>query len=148
MYRVQTPCASAIRLTVLPFAVLLALPAPALAQEAAQLVGRWGLASYFREADAAQVAQRARGACSHPYIIARGPNGGVMLNQPDQPAKSEHVIKSSWGGKTYIGPPGEAGGPKDREFVSASQNQFVLRWVDASVGNRYGVMIFVRCGAR
>jgi hypothetical protein len=125
------------------------LPAgPAFAQTAEQLVGRWGLASYFREADAAQVARAARGACGSPYIIARGPNGGVMLNQPDQPAKSEHVIKTSWGGRAYIGPAGEAGGAKDREFVSFSDNQFVLRWIDPSVGNRYGVMVFVRCGGR
>lgn len=127
---------------------LLALPAPALAQDAAQMVGRWGLAAYFRAADAGSVAQRARGACSHPYTIARGPNGGVMLHAPDETRASEHMIKQSWGGKAFVGPPGEAGGAKDREFVSFAANQFVLRWVDPSVGNRYGVMVFVRCVGR
>jgi hypothetical protein len=124
------------------------MASPAAAQSAEQMVGRWGLAAYFRETDAGTVARAARGACSHPYIIARGPGGGVMLNQPDQPAKSEHVIKSGWTGRVTIGPPGEAGGAKDREFVSFEPNQFVLRWLDPSVGNRYGVMVFVRCGGR
>lgn len=132
----------------LVLAILVALPLPAAAQDASALVGRWGLASYFREADAAQVAQRARGACSHPYVIARGPNGGVMLNAPDEARKSEHVVKQSWTGKAFIGPQGEAGGAKDREFVSFSPNQFVLRWVDPGVAGRYGVMVFVRCGGR
>jgi hypothetical protein len=112
------------------------------------MVGRWGLAAYFRNADAALVARAARNACGSPYVIARGPGGGVMLNQPDQPAKSEHVIKTGWGGGVFVGPPGEAGGAKDRAFVSFAPNQFVLRWVDPSVGSRYGVMVFVRCGGR
>jgi hypothetical protein len=130
------------------FMVALVQADAALAQSAEQMVGRWGLAAYFRAADAELVTRAARNACGAPYIIARGPNGGVMLNQPDQPAKSEHVIKSSWGGQTYVGPAGEAGGAKDRAFVSFAPNQFVLRWVDPTVGNRYGVMVFVRCGGR
>jgi hypothetical protein len=124
------------------------LPAWAEAPSAEAMVGRWGLAAYFREADATLVTRAARGACGAPYIIARGPNGGVMLNLPDQPQKTEHVLKTSWSGKTYVGPPGQAGGPADREVVSFAPGQFVLRWVDPSVGSRYGVMVFVRCGGR
>ncbi|MCX7341849.1 MAG: hypothetical protein NT037_15260 [Hyphomicrobiales bacterium] len=122
--------------------------ATAQAQSADQLVGRWGLAAYFREADAAKVTAAARGFCNHPYVIARGPNGGVMLNQPDQPQKSEHVISSGFSGRTTIGPASDASGAKDREFVSFTPNQFVLRWREPAVGNRYGVMVFVRCGGR
>jgi hypothetical protein len=121
---------------------------PASAQSAEQMVGRWGLAAYFREADAAKVIAAARGFCSAPYVIARGPNGGVLLNQPDQPAKSEHVIRSSWSGKVTIGPADDSSGTKDREFVAFEPNRFVLRWLDPTVGNRYGVMVFVRCGGR
>lgn len=120
----------------------------ATAQSADQLVGRWGLAAYFREADAAKVTAAARGFCNAPYIIARGPNGGVMLNQPDQPQKSEHVIASSFTGRTTIGPASDTSGAKDREFVSFQPNQFVLRWLEPTVANRYGVMVFVRCGGR
>lgn len=118
------------------------------AQSADQLVGRWGLAAYFRESDAAKVTAAARGFCNQPYIIARGPNGGVMLNQPDQPQKSEHVIAGSFTGRTTIGPASDTSGAKDREFVSFQPNQFVLRWLEPTVANRYGVMVFVRCGGR
>jgi hypothetical protein len=118
---------------------------PAFAQTAEQLVGRWGLASYFREADAAQVTAAAAAQCRAPYVIAKGLGGGVMLHRPDEAKTSEHVIKSSLMGKTYIGPAGEAGGAKDREVVSFDGSKLVLRWVDDSVANRYGTMVFVRC---
>jgi hypothetical protein len=121
---------------------------PVLAQSADQLVGRWGLAAYFRESDAAKVTAAARGFCNAPYVIARGPNGGVMLNQPDQPQKSEHVIATGLIGRTTIGPASDTSGAKDREFVSFQPNQFVLRWLEPTVANRYGVMVFVRCGGR
>jgi hypothetical protein len=135
--------------SLLAAALAAALPGgAAMAQTAEDLVGRWGLASYFRDADSAQVARAARSACSAPYTIARAPGGGVLLNEPDRPAKTEHVIKTSWSGGVFIGPPGEAGGVKDRVFVSFSPDQFVLRWVDPTVANRYGVMVFVRCGRR
>ena len=117
----------------------------ALAQSADQLVGRWGLASYFREADAPRVREAAAAQCGAPYIIAKGGSGGVMLHRPDESRTSEHVVKSSLLGKSYIGPPGEAGGPKDREIVSFDGATLVLRWVDASVAGRYGTMVFVRC---
>jgi hypothetical protein len=116
------------------------------AQTADQLVGRWGLASYFREADAAKVRAAAAGQCGAPYTIARGPSGGVMLHRPDESRTSEHVVKSALLGKTYIGPAGEAGGAKDREIVSFDGRTLVLRWVEESVASRYGTMVFVRCG--
>lgn len=119
--------------------------APVLAQSADQLVGRWGLAAYFRESDAARVRAAAAGQCGAPYIIAKGPTGGVMLHRPDESRTSEHVLKSSLLGKSYIGPPGEAGGSQDREIVSFDGATLVLRWVDESVANRYGTMVFVKC---
>ncbi|AMJ59123.1 hypothetical protein [Bosea sp. PAMC 26642] len=118
---------------------------PAQAQTADQLVGRWGLASYFRDAAAPQVAAAAASQCGAPYIIGKGPSGGVMLHRPDESRTSEHVVKSSLLGKSYIGPAGEAGGAKDREIVSYDGTRLVLRWVDASVAGRYGTMVFVRC---
>lgn len=129
-------------------AILGIMTPDARAQSADQLVGRWGLAAYFRDTDAAKVTAAARGFCNQPYVIVRGPNGGVMLNQPDQPQKSEHVISSGFTGRTTIGPTSDTSGAKDREFISFSPNQFVLRWLEPSVANRYGVMVFVRCGGR
>lgn len=126
-------------------ALALLAAAPARAQTADELVGRWGLAAYFREADAAQVTAAAARQCGAPYIIARGPAGGVMLHRPDESRTSEHVVKTAMLGKSYIGPAGEAGGALDREVVSWDGTRLVLRWVDDGVARRYGTMVFVRC---
>jgi hypothetical protein len=115
------------------------------AQTADVLAGRWGLAAYFRESDAAKVASAAATACSAPYVIAKGPSGGVMLHRPDEVRPSEHLIKSGWGGKTYLSPVGESGDAKDREIVAFDGNRLVLRWLDESVAGRYGTMVFIRC---
>ncbi len=127
--------------------------APALADTpltAEALAGRWGLAAYFREADAGRVEQMARAHCGQPYTIARGRQGGVMMHLPDEAAASELAIKTSvFGGKVHIGPAGdEAGGKKDREVLRYDGRVLVLRWTEASVANRYGTMVFVRCGGR
>ena len=50
------------------------------------------------------------------------------------------------GGKNYVGPPGEAGGPQDREIVSFDGRTMVLRWMDPEVAGRYGTGVYVRCG--
>lgn len=126
-------------------AALLLWAGPALAQTADQLVGRWGLASYFRQGDAAQVKAAAAAQCGAPYVIARGPSGGVMLHRPDESRTSEHAIRSSLLGKSVIGPAGDTSGAKDREIVSFDGTTLVLRWLDESVANRYGAMVFVRC---
>jgi hypothetical protein len=126
-------------------AMLALVPAHALAFDAGELVGRWGLASYFREADAAKVAAAAASQCNAPYVIARGPNGGAMLHRPDETTASEHSVRKSWSGKTSIGPVSDTSGAKDREVVSFDGNRLVLRWLDESVAGRYGTMVFVRC---
>lgn len=132
------------RLTSAMLSVL--LPAGAVnAQSADSLAGRWGLAAYFKESDAVKVGSAAAAACSAPYVIAKGPSGGIMLHRPDETRPSEHVIKSGWGGKTYLSPVDESGSAKDREVVSFDGNRLVLRWLDESVAGRYGTMVFVRC---
>lgn len=118
---------------------------PVAAQTAEQLTGRWGLAAYFREADAAKVKAAAAGQCGAPYLIAKGPSGGVMLHSPDESKTTEHVVRSSLLGKSVIGPAGDASGAKDREIVSFDGTTLVLRWLDDSVARRYGTMVFVRC---
>ena len=135
--------ATPLRLTLAALAALAA--GPARAQSVDQFVGRWGLAAYFRESDAARVRAAAAAQCGAPYIIGKGPGGGVMLHRPDESRASEHVLKSSLLGKSYIGPAGEAGGSKDREIVSFDGATLVLRWVDQSVAKRYGTMVFVKC---
>ena len=67
------------------------------------LVGKWGLASYRKDADKARTAAQAREQCGKPYVIGKGPSGGVMMYQPDQSQAQELVVKAA-DGKTFIGP--------------------------------------------
>lgn len=121
-------------------------PVPAAtAQTAEALVGRWGLAAYFKDSDAERVAAAARAACGQPYVIGKGPSGGIMLHRPDETRPSEHQIKAGWGGKSYLSPVGEAGDAKDREILAYDGRKLVLRWLDPGVAGRYGTMVFVRC---
>src|SRR5450631_3336019 len=94
------------------------------------LVGKWGLASYQKYADSARTEKEARAQCNKPYVIARGPNGGVMLHLADQSEPTELVLKGGPGGKTYVGPAGDAGGPDDREITNVDAKSFTANWVD------------------
>lgn len=126
-----------------------AVAAPARAAFAADsLVGKWGLASYRKDADKARTETAAREQCGKPYVIGKGPSGGVMMYQADQSKPEELVVKAG-GGKTYIGPASDpAGGQLDREVVSYDTNEFVTQWVDPEVLSRYGTLVFVRCTAK
>ena len=112
------------------------------------LVGNWGLAAYHQDADRARTETQARAQCNKPFVITKGPNGGVMMYLADSATPTELVIKVG-DGKTYIGPSTDpAGGPSDRLIVSADNNEFVTQWVDPEVASRYGTMVYARCGAK
>lgn len=111
-----------------------------------ELIGRWGFTSYQNEADRARTVTVARGQCRNPYVIARGPGGGVMMHLADQRQPTELRLKGSTDGKNYIGPDGEAGGAQDREIVSFDGRVLITRYVDPDAANRYGNMVYVRCG--
>jgi hypothetical protein len=113
-----------------------------------EFIGRWGFTSYHKEADRARTVTAARRQCRHPYVIAKGPGGGVMLHLADQRQPSELRLKGGPGGKDYIGPEGEAGAPQDREIISFDGRVLITRYVDQDAANRYGNMVYVRCGAR
>jgi hypothetical protein len=127
-------------------AVTAAPPAPGIAPE--DLVGRWGLASYQKEADRSRTVAAARGQCGHPYTIARGPTGGVMLHLPDAKQPSEMRTKAGPEGRRYIGPEGPVGDPADREIVSFDGRVLMMNWIDPEVAGRYGTMVYVRCAPR
>ncbi|MBV8754905.1 MAG: hypothetical protein JO328_18780 [Hyphomicrobiales bacterium] len=123
-----------------------ALPASIPARD---LVGRWGYASYHKEADRPRTEAAARGQCGQPYVIGAGPSGGVLMHLADEAQQQELQLKGGPGGKNYVGPSGApAGDPKDREIVSFDGRVLVLRWVDPEVAGRYGTGIYVRCAAR
>ena len=110
-----------------------------------ELVGRWGFTSYHRDQDRARTEAAARGQCKNPYVIARGPNGGIMMHLADQRQPTELKLKGSASGKQFIGPAGEAGMAEDREIVSFDGRVLITRFVDPDAANRYGNMIYVRC---
>lgn len=115
------------------------------AYNADQLVGRYGLAAYQRDEDRTRTEAEARQQCRQPYEIVKGPNGGVVMHLADQSAPEELQLKGLAGGKTFIGPEGEAGGEQDREIVSFDGRILVLRWVSQEIASRYGTAIYVRC---
>jgi hypothetical protein len=113
-----------------------------------EVVGRWGLAAYHKEADRPRTETQARNQCKNPYVITKGPSGGLMMHLADQPQPQELHLKGGPGGKNYVGPDGEAGGPGDREVVLFTGRVMVLRWMNQEVAGRYGTSVYVRCGAR
>ncbi|MCC7346421.1 MAG: hypothetical protein IT538_03390 [Variibacter sp.] len=121
-------------------------PAPGIATE--DLVGRWGFASFQREADRGRTTNQARGQCGNPYVINRGPGGGVLMHLPDTAAPVELRTKGGPDSRRYIGPEGPAGDPLDREIVSFDGRIMVLRWIDPEVAGRYGTSVYVRCAPR
>jgi hypothetical protein len=110
------------------------------------LVGKWGLAAYHRDTDRPRTEKEAHAQCSNAYVIAKGPNGGVMMHLADEKEKTEIVLKSG-GGKTYLGPAGEAPLAEDREVLSIEPNVLIMRYMDPDVAARYGTSIYVRCSA-
>jgi hypothetical protein len=123
------------------------VPAAPASIPAQELVGRWGYASYHQEADRARTEAAARGQCNQPYVIGRGPSGGVIMHLADSAQPSELILKGG-GGKDYVGPKDEpAGGIHDRQIVSFVGRVMILRFVDPEVAGRYGTGVYVRCGS-
>ena len=121
-------------------------PAPGIASE--DIVGRWGFASFHKDADRGRTTTQARSQCGNAYVINRGPGGGVLMHLPDQGAPVELRTKGGSDGKRYLGPEGQAGEPLDREIVTFDGRVMVLRWVDQEVAGRYGTSVYVRCAPR
>mgnify|MGYP003393837737 CR=1 FL=1 len=115
------------------------------AYNADQLAGRYGLAAYQRDEDRTRTEAEARQQCRQPYEIAKGSSGGVIMHLADQSQPQELQLKGLAGGKTFIGPEGEAGGDQDREVVSFDGRILVLRWVSTEIASRYGTAVYVRC---
>ena len=120
--------------------------APAITSD--QLVGKWGLASYHRDSDRDRTIKEAKSQCNKPYVIDKGPSGGVMMYLADQKEKSELVLKAGKDGVTYLGPPGDAGTADDRTVSNIDANSFTTIWVDPDNAGRYGTMVYERCGKR
>jgi len=110
------------------------------------LVGRWGLAAYHKDADRARTEVAARGQCSNAYTIGRGPTGGVLMHLADARETQELRLKLGTDQKIYLGPDGPAPDSRDREVVTFDGRVLITRWVDPEIATRYGTSIYVRCG--
>jgi hypothetical protein len=113
-----------------------------------EIVGRWGLAAYHKPEDRARTENAARGQCKQPYVIGKGPTGGVIMHLADEATPQELRLKGSQSGKNYIGPEGPAGSEKDREIVSFDGRVLTTRFIDPDANSRYGTMVYVRCAPR
>ena len=114
-----------------------------------QLVGKWGFAAYHKDEDRARTIKEASAQCNRPYVIDKGPTGGVMMNLADQKELSELFLVGGPTGQTYLGPQGAAaGGPDDRIVTNVDANSFTTVWVDPENVSRYGTSVYVRCGKR
>jgi hypothetical protein len=112
-----------------------------------EVVGRWGYGSYHNDTDRARTEAAARGQCGQPVVINRGPGGGVLMYLADSAQLQELYLKGAAGNRNFIGPPGPAGGPQDREVVTFDGRVMLLRWMNPEVQTRYGTGVYVRCGA-
>lgn len=135
----------------LAFALLGVLAAtPAAAQTAEQFIGRWGFVSYWNEEDRAKSITGARGECGNPYVINRGPNGGPMMHGADAAAPTElEILRAN--GKVYLVTPDDNNAITSlttRELVYFDENTFITRYVVEEAHQRYGQMVYARCGAR
>lgn len=89
----------------------------------------------------------ARNQCSKPFFIRAGSRGGLLMLTADQNQPQELVLKADAGGRNYIGPEGAPGGMQDREILSFDGRVLEMKWMDPEVESRYGMGVYVRCGA-
>ncbi len=121
--------------------IALLLSAGALhAFDTADMVGRWGVASYFEEKDAARMAVVASSACVQPYVINKGAKGGAVMFSAFQGRPVEVKVEGDRV-RALSGDDGE-----DKLLIRAEQRLFVLRYANGEAAQKYGAMIFVRCG--
>lgn len=121
--------------------------APQFALTADDLVGKWGLASYRVDQDRARTEAAAKAACSNPYVIGKGPNGGAIMHLADQATPQELFVKTASDGAVYIGPQGQAGDTQDRHVLSYDTASLTAQWVNPDAAKRYGTLLYVRCGS-
>ena len=68
--------------------------------------------------------------CNKPYVINKGPTGGLMMNLADQTPTVRTGLESRADGKTFLGSPGDAGTADDRIVTNVDPNSFTTIWVD------------------
>jgi hypothetical protein len=128
------------RLALAFMSLLVVAPAMAQAPRTEDLVGRWGVAAYWKAEDAAKIQAAARSACSQPYNITRGPTGGVMMFESFEGRPREMMVR----GGQIVAASGESRQTKD--ITSWNGSTMVFNYVDEEAKRKYGNVVFVRCG--
>ena len=121
-------------------------PLPAFAQSVDDLVGRWGVASYWKAEDKAKAPGWAWQACGQPSVIGKSDSGNLTMFVADG-ERREVKLK----GKTLT--PADSKlpeGPANRHVrtITAFEpgKSFELTWKDNGFAGRYGTVVYVRCG--
>jgi hypothetical protein len=106
-----------------------------------ELVGRWGVAAYWNDADASKVTAQAKSFCSQPYVISRGANGGAMMFEPFDGKPKEIRVQSG-----QIVAADGSGSRTTKTITSWNGSTLVFNYIDEEAKRKYGNMVFVRCG--
>ena len=129
-------------------AVLIALSTqPLLAQGVDDFVGRWGLAAYWADKDAAAAQGWARSACGQPYVISRSASGHLLMHIADDPVVKDVEVRASRGATLLVPAKGVTDNVDRHTRTVSAQTPagFTLEWTDAGVASRYGKNVYVRC---
>jgi hypothetical protein len=121
-------------------AALLSASAHAQTPRTEDLIGRWGVAAYWNDADAAKVTAQARSFCSQPYVISKGTNGTARMFEAFEGKPQDVAIQ----GNQIVAANGSARSTK--AIQSWNGSTLVFNYVDEEARRKYGNMVFVRCG--
>jgi hypothetical protein len=129
----------------LPFALIFAA-VPASAQSVDDLVGRWGVASYWKKEDKASAPGWARQSCGQPYIIEKNEAGNLMMFVADG-KRREVKLKGKKLTPTEKSLP-EGPGKMHARTITAFEpgKSFELTWDNGRFAGRYGTVVYVKCG--
>ncbi len=119
---------------------LAVMPAHAQSPRTEDLVGRWGVAAYWSEADAARTTAQAKSFCSQPYVISKGANGAARMFEAFEGKPQDVTIQ----GNQIVAVSGSARSTK--AIQSWNGSTLVFNYVDEEARRKYGNMVFVRCG--
>lgn len=125
---------------IVPLLLLAAAPASAQSLRTEDLIGRWGVAAYWSEADAAKTTAQAKGFCSKPYVVSRGANGAARMFEAFEGRPQDVTVQ----GNQIVAVDGSPRAAKAIQRWDGAT--LVFNYVDEEAKRKYGNMVFVRCG--
>jgi hypothetical protein len=121
-------------------AMLLSGAAAAQSPRTEDLIGRWGVAAYWNDADAAKTTAQAKSFCNQPYVISKGANGAARMFEAFEGRPQDVTIQ----GSQIVA---VNGSPRATKAIQSwNGSTLVFNYVDDEARRKYGNMVFVRCG--